>query len=53
MGQTMDLIATNFNKKPDLNLFTMNRYNSIVKYKTAYYSFVMPVQLAMFFVSRF
>ena len=37
--------------KCDLNSLTMDRYNSIVKYKTAYYSFVLPVQLAMYFVS--
>ncbi|OXU18892.1 hypothetical protein TSAR_016867 [Trichomalopsis sarcophagae] len=49
MGQTLDQLATNFSKKPNLDLFTMDRYNSIVKYKTGYYSFVMPVQLAMYF----
>lgn len=30
----------------------MDRYNAIVKYKTAYYSFVMPITLAMYFVSN-
>uniref|UniRef100_A0ABD2XAK8 Farnesyl pyrophosphate synthase n=1 Tax=Trichogramma kaykai TaxID=54128 RepID=A0ABD2XAK8_9HYME len=49
LGQTLDLLSTNFGNKPNLNLFTMDRYNSICKYKTAYYSFVMPVQLAMYF----
>lgn len=49
MGQTLDMLSTHFGNKPDLNLFTMDRYNSIVKYKTAYYSFVMPVTLAMYF----
>ncbi|XP_014213887.1 farnesyl pyrophosphate synthase [Copidosoma floridanum] len=48
-GQALDLLATNFGKKPNLNLFTMDKYNSIVKYKTAFYSFVLPVQLAMYF----
>ncbi|KAJ8681543.1 hypothetical protein QAD02_017335 [Eretmocerus hayati] len=48
LGQALDSIATNFGNKPNLDLFTMDRYNSIVKYKTAYYSFVMPVQLAMY-----
>lgn len=47
MGQSLDILSTNFGKKPNLSLFTMDRYNAIVKYKTAYYSFVMPVQLAM------
>ncbi|CAG5101344.1 Similar to FDPS: Farnesyl pyrophosphate synthase (Gallus gallus) [Cotesia congregata] len=36
-------------RTPNFNLFTMNRYNAIVKYKTAYYSFVMPITLAMHF----
>lgn len=49
MGQTLDMIAMNFGNRPNLNLFTMDRYNAIVKYKTAYYSFVMPVTLAMYF----
>lgn len=52
MGQTLDLLSVNADKKPNLNLFTMDRYNAIVKYKTAYYSFVMPVALAMHFVSE-
>lgn len=51
MGQSLDLLSTNFGKKPNLSLFTMDRYNAIVKYKTAYYSFVMPVTLAMYLVS--
>lgn len=51
MGQCLDLISTNFGNKPNLNLFTMDRYNALVKYKTAYYTFVLPVTLAMSFVS--
>ncbi|XP_051158413.1 farnesyl pyrophosphate synthase-like [Leptopilina boulardi] len=47
VGQTLDLLSSNHAKKPKLNLFTMDRYNAIVNYKTAYYSFVMPVTLAM------
>ncbi|KAI4503514.1 hypothetical protein M0802_001736 [Mischocyttarus mexicanus] len=49
MGQSFDMLSTNSGKKPNLNLFTMDRYNSIVKYKTAYYSFVLPVKIAMYF----
>ncbi|CAD6242005.1 GSCOCG00009415001-RA-CDS [Cotesia congregata] len=49
MGQTLDMLSTEFGKRPNFNLFTMNRYNAIVKYKTAYYSFVMPITLAMHF----
>lgn len=44
-GQTLDLIT-----KPGTNFenFTMERYKAIVKYKTAYYSFYLPVALAMY-----
>lgn len=31
----------------------MDRYNTIVKYKTAYYSFQLPVALAMYMVKQF
>ncbi|XP_066586997.1 farnesyl pyrophosphate synthase isoform X2 [Prorops nasuta] len=49
MGQSLDLLSIDSEKRPKLNLFTMNRYNSIVKYKTANYTFVLPITLAMYF----
>lgn len=42
MGQSLDLSTAN-----DLSKFTMDRYEAIVKYKTAFYSFQLPVALAM------
>ncbi|XP_068620692.1 farnesyl pyrophosphate synthase-like [Battus philenor] len=33
--------------KPDLSQFTMEKYEAITKYKTAYYTFQMPVSLAL------
>jgi len=51
MGQSLDMLSTNFGKKPDLDLFTMNRYNSIVEYKTSHYTFVLPIITAMQLVS--
>ncbi|KAI5633753.1 polyprenyl synthetase domain-containing protein [Phthorimaea operculella] len=33
--------------KPDLSQFTMENYEAITKYKTAYYTFQMPVSLAL------
>ena len=49
MGQALDL-QTSHNGKPDLSVFTMDRYSAIVKYKTAYYSFYLPVAIAMYMV---
>lgn len=34
-----------------LDSFTMDRYSSIAKYKTAYHSFKLPVSLALHMVS--
>lgn len=52
MGQALDLLSAHeFNKQKgqpgSLAKFTMKRYNGIVKYKTSYYSFFLPVALAM------
>ena len=47
LGQCLDLHSSKHGKKPILSKFTMDRYNAIVKYKTAYYSFYLPVAIAM------
>uniref|UniRef100_A0A2P2HZN1 Farnesyl pyrophosphate synthase n=1 Tax=Hirondellea gigas TaxID=1518452 RepID=A0A2P2HZN1_9CRUS len=51
LGQTLDLMSSvtteDGKKKPNLEQFTMDRYNNIVRYKTGYYSFYLPVALAM------
>ncbi len=48
LGQAMDLqSAPGLGERPDLNKFTSNLYDAIVKYKTAYYSFYLPVAIAM------
>lgn len=52
MGQTLDLSCMK-DGKPNLDAFTMNRYNAIVKYKTAYYSFQLPVALAMYLSGQY
>lgn len=52
MGQNLDVNCKK-NGKPNLNVYTMNRYNTIVKYKTAYYSFQLPVALAMYLTGQF
>uniref|UniRef100_A0A8C3IP92 Farnesyl pyrophosphate synthase n=2 Tax=Chrysemys picta bellii TaxID=8478 RepID=A0A8C3IP92_CHRPI len=47
LGQALDLITA----PPghiDLSRFTVQRYKAIVKYKTAFYSFYLPVAAAMY-----
>ena len=52
LGQTLDLMSSpSGGGAPQLAHFTMDRYNAIVKYKTGYYSFYLPVALAMYMVS--
>lgn len=47
-GQALDLLSTPPKKGLDLNRFTVERYNNIIKYKTAYYSFSLPVRLSLY-----
>ncbi|XP_047696506.1 farnesyl pyrophosphate synthase isoform X2 [Prionailurus viverrinus] len=47
LGQTLDLITAP-QGNVDLSRFTEKRYKSIVKYKTAFYSFYLPVAAAMY-----
>lgn len=52
MGQAQDtLMSKSFQDTKKLDKFTMDRYKTIVKYKTAYYSFQLPVSLAMLMVN--
>merc|ERR1711871_1908584 len=46
-GQLLDLTSQEQGGAIDLTRFTMERYCSIVKYKTAFYSFYAPVALGM------
>jgi farnesyl diphosphate synthase len=46
LGQTCDLLTAP-EDKVDLNNFSMEKYQFIVIYKTAYYSFYLPVALAL------
>ncbi|KAK8750446.1 hypothetical protein OTU49_014834, partial [Cherax quadricarinatus] len=48
LGQALDLLSCPAGQRPNLSKFTMERYNAIVKYKTAYYSFYLPVALSMY-----
>ncbi|KAH8113590.1 farnesyl-diphosphate synthase [Phellopilus nigrolimitatus] len=50
MGQLVDLITAP-EDAVDLSKFSLEKHRFIVLYKTAYYSFYLPVALALFFVS--
>nr|AEK32004.1 mitochondrial isoprenyl diphosphate synthase [Rhopalosiphum padi] len=47
MGQCLDMLTAKSFKSKKLEKYTMDNYTAIVKYKTAYYSFFLPVCLAM------
>jgi farnesyl diphosphate synthase len=47
MGQTLDLITAS-QGHVDLGRYTEKRYKSIVKYKTAFCSFYLPIAVAMY-----
>lgn len=44
-GQALDILTSS---APGIDQFTESKYAAIVKYKTAYYSFHLPVSLAMY-----
>ena len=46
-GQLLDLTSQPLNGDIELDRFTIERYSSIVKYKTAFYSFYLPIALGM------
>ncbi|KAJ8048557.1 Farnesyl pyrophosphate synthase [Holothuria leucospilota] len=48
VGQALDLLSTSSEYGNVLDRFTQERYDAIVKWKTAFYSFYLPVALAMY-----
>ena len=47
VGQLLDLTSQPMGQAADLDRFTLLRYQQIVKYKTAYYTFYLPVAIGM------
>jgi len=47
IGQLLDLTSQPIDSKPDLLRFTALRHRMIVRYKTAFYSFYLPVACSM------
>lgn len=43
MGQLLDLTSQPTDGEIDLDRFTLQRYKLIVKYKTAFYTFYLPI----------
>lgn len=52
MGKSLDGMIKN-QGRPNLDKFTMKNYNLIMKYKTGYYTFQLPVSLAMYFANMY
>lgn len=52
LGQTFDMLAAPQDGTVDLDGFSMEKYNSIVTYKTAYYTFYLLVALALLYTGR-
>ena len=55
MGQSIDLLTARLRTpdgRVDVSKFDMKRYQAIVKYKTSYYSFVLPIVLGMRMVGK-
>jgi len=46
-GQQLDLLTSQSGKTVNFDIFTKERFKAIMKFKTAYYSFYLPVALAM------
>jgi len=46
MGQSLDMMTSEL-PTVDFSLFTQQRYADIIRYKTAYYSFYLPVAVAL------
>ncbi|CAI9740848.1 farnesyl pyrophosphate synthase-like [Octopus vulgaris] len=48
MGQMLDLVIVPPDGKIEFEKFSLEKYKKIVKFKTAFYSFYLPVGLAMY-----
>lgn len=51
MGQHLDFEMAHRHKK-DYSLFTTEKYNSIAKFKTAYYTYKLPVCLGLLLANK-
>lgn len=49
-GQCLDILSNPHSSSIDFSKFTQERYATIVQFKTAYYTFSLPIRLAMYLV---
>jgi hypothetical protein len=49
-GQCIDLLSKPEGMRPHLSAYTIDKYSAIVKYKTSYYSFVLPLRFGIFYI---
>ena len=49
-GQCLDMTVSPPTGTIDFTNYTMEKYNAIVKWKTAFYSFYLPAAVAMYMV---
>ncbi|KAM4735239.1 LOW QUALITY PROTEIN: farnesyl pyrophosphate synthase-like [Anableps anableps] len=47
LGQALDLMTTSPPGQIDLSLFSMQKFKAIVKYKTSFYPFYLPLYVAL------
>lgn len=53
IGQVLDMqLSKSFQLEKNFNQFTLEHYSMMVKYKTAYYTFQLPVTIAMYMVRK-
>lgn len=52
LGQTFDMLVAPQDTPGNLSGFVMDNYNSIAVYKTAYYTFYLPVALSLLYTGR-
>ena len=50
-GQCLDMTVAPTSGCVDFTKYTIEKYKAIVKWKTAFYSFYLPVAIAMYMVS--
>lgn len=51
-GQGLDMMSTPHDNRPKLANFTMERYQSLVVHKTAYYTMCLPVKLGIILAGK-